>query len=229
MIVTAIHHGLDLTASSGSQRTAGVHLSDLYGSLYAKLEPKRYAKKSDEPPPIERWGIGMAFEDMLEVGLKQRVQSANGEVIERPGELQTEHTSDCPRERKRRTWGCGCWCGGGVIHSPDLFIYADTGPELRVGEIKLNSMSAKDIPWRLGETYTGFHAKFNKYTTQIKNHCFHSKTRFGRLYAFSVREMVFFNEPKIFRAWDIEFTMAELKEEWGWVRQHGRDEGILTR
>jgi len=52
-------------------------MSSLYGDLYAKLEPDRYGKKlgpeGAEPAlPMERWGIGMAFEEMLEEGLRRR-------------------------------------------------------------------------------------------------------------------------------------------------------------
>lgn len=224
MIITAINHGLDLAHSYG-KRGKGVHMSDLYGSLYAKLEPKRYAKKSDAPPPKERWGIGMAFEEMLEEGLKRRVFNENeDEEITRPGEFETEHTARCPRKPRQRTRGCGCVCGGGVLYSPDLLIFNGHN---RVGEIKLNSMSAKGAPWKLGKTYSGFDKKFDKYFTQLKNYCHHLGTPYGRLYSCSIREMVNFNEKDIFRAWDIEFTHTELNEEWGMVLRDAVGEGLL--
>lgn len=229
MIITPIEHGLDLSHSYG-KRSPGRHMSDLYGSLYATLEPKRYSDKaksnSEEPPPKERWGIGMALEEMLEVGLIARVYNVNeGETVVRPGEFETAHTADCKRPRKLRTMGCGCKCGGGVLYTPDLLI--ENG-HTRIGEIKLNSMSAKGAPWVLGETYSGVDKKFNKYFTQMKNYCHHIGTPFARWYSFSMREMVNFNEKNIFRAWDIEFTPHELFEEWDWVRDHGVKTGLLT-
>ena len=224
MIITAIEHGLDLAHSYG-KRSKGVHMSDLYGSLYAKLEPKRYAKKDDAPPPMERWGIGMALEEMLEEGLKRRKFNTNEEEeVTRPGEFETPHTAKCPRTSKQRTKGCGCICGGGVLYTPDLLIFNGHN---RVGEIKLNSMSAKGAPWKLGKKYTGFDQKFDKYFTQLKNYCFHLGTPFGRLYSFSMREMAHFNEKDIFRAWDVEFTQHELVEEWNTVRNEGVREEIL--
>lgn len=232
MIITAIDHGLNLAGNFGYKRAPGAHMSPLYNSLYAKLEPKRYAKKQEDAPPMERWALGMAFEDMLEEGLKARACKAaieakdRHEVIERPGEFQTLHTRDCKVPRAKRTHGMGCWCGGGIWYSPDLAIFNRVN---RIGEIKLNSMSAKGIPHKIGQKYDGFDKKFNKYFTQMKNYCYHSGTRFARLYSFSVREFVNFNEKLIFRAWDIEFSQRELIEEWEWVLGHAREEGLLKR
>ncbi len=225
MKITAIQHGLDLAKSYGT-RGEGVHMSDLYGALYETLEPKRYAKKSDAPPPKERWGIGMAFEEMLEAGLKKRVFNENHEEeVTRPGEFETEHTVKCPRPKRRRTYGCGCVCGGGVLYSPDLLIFNGGN---RLGEIKLNSMSAKGAPWKLDETYSGFDKKFDKYFCQMKVYCYHLGMTLGRLYSFSMREMVFFNEKNIFRAWNIDFKQRELVEEWDMVHKAGIQCGKLT-
>ena len=225
MIITPIEHGLDLSHSYG-ERGAGVHMSDLYGAYYAQLEPKRYGIQQDKEKPRERWGAGMAFEEMLEEGLALRAfnESPEEEVI-RPGEFETSHTVSCQRLEAQRTTGCGCRCGGGVLYSPDLLVFNGT---TRVAEIKLNSMSAKGVPWRLGETYTGFDPKFNKFVTQLKLYCYHVGTVYGRLYSFSVREMVHFNEKAIFRAWDITFSRTELKEEWDMLVHFGRQEGILS-
>lgn len=225
MLITSIHHGLDPSHSYGV-RGDGRHMSDLYGAYYEQLEPGRYGKSKDQSPPRERWGIGMAFEEMLEEGLAARVFNTNDkEEVIRPGELETHHTAQCKRSESKRTYGCGCWCGGGVLYNPDLFIFNGL---TRVGEIKLNSMSAKGVPWKLGETYTGFDAKFDKFTCQMKLYCYHAKTPYGRLYSFSVREMVYFNEPGIFRAWDVDFLQHELDEEWSMMLHFGRQEKLLT-
>lgn len=232
MIITAIEHGLDLTRSFGPPRSPGAHMSPLYNAVYAKLEPKRYAKKADDRPPKERWAIGMAFEDMLEEGLKSRAcqevidNPRPHEQIERPGEFQTLHTDTCKVPEELRVDGMGCWCGGGVYYSPDLLIFNKV---TRLGEIKLNSMSAKGIPWKLGAKYDGFDQKYDKYFTQMKCYCYHLGTPFARLYSFSIREMVYFNEPQIFRAWDVKFTKRELLEEWEWVLNNARHEGLVKK
>lgn len=227
MIITPVAHGLDLAHSFGPPRSPGTHMSDLYGSYYAALEPERYGKKVDERGlPVERWGLGMAFEDMLEEGLKQRaithVLDTRHEEIERPEPLLTEHAKGCTRPRVE---GVGCVCGGNVRYSPDLFIL---NGGLRVGEIKLNSMSAKGAPWELGATYSSFDRKFDKYFCQLKLYCLHVGTLAGRLYSFSVREMVYFNEDLIFRAWDVDFDQQELEEEWEVVKNHSIHEGLLV-
>jgi len=82
-------------------------------------------------------------------------------------------------------------------------------------------MSAKGVPWKLGETYDCVDPKFRQISCQLKVYCYHVGTRYGRLYSFSVREMVYFNEPDIFRGWDIEFEQWELEEEWGLLLRHG--------
>lgn len=203
-------------------------MSDLYNALYAVLKPNRFLKKHDDPPPKERWGVGMAFEEMLEEGLARRVQSTDvAETIYRPGEFETLHTADCPRVKARQTPGCGCVCGGGIYYSPDLLIERE-GQQTRLGEIKLNTMSAKGIPWKVGESFEAFDPKYDKILTQMKCYCYHLNTTLGRLYNFSVREMVNFNEPAIFRAWDITFTPQELEDEWAWVLRHAQQERLVS-
>lgn len=237
MIITAIAHGLDLAApcdwaaqaeslTANATRSPGRHMSELYGSYYAAVEPKRYAKKAeDTPPPVERWGVGMAFEEMLELGLKTRVRTLAHEEILRPGEFETAHTRACTRSKAARAPGCGCKCGGGVFFSPDLTIFNGVD---RIGEIKLHSMSHKGVPHTVGEWYDGLPQKFDKFFTQMKVYCHHVGTPYARLYSFSVREMVYFNEPRIFLAWDIEFSATEMREEWELIRRHGVAEGLLT-
>jgi len=235
MKLTAIAHELDLTSAynwdmtkalaSLTQRSPGRHMSELYGAYYAKTQPKRYATKQEDTPPHERWGVGMALEEMLELGLKARVKSQNTEEIIRPGEFETQHTDDCTRPERKRTKGCGCRCGGGVLFSPDLCIFNGVD---RTGEIKLHSMSHKGAPHKVGETYNGLDPKFDKFFTQLMVYDYHLGTPFGRLYSFSMREMVQFNEPKILLAWDITFSAQEMREEWEIIRNHGVAEGLLT-
>ena len=232
--LTAIAHGLDLSSpytwdvtkalASLTKRSPGRHMSELYGSYYAKTQPKRYAKKQGDTPPHERFGAGMALEEMLELGLKARVNTQKQEEFIRPGEFETAHTDECERSKKKRTKGCGCACGGGVLFSPDLSIFNGVN---RTGEIKLHSMSHKGAPHKVGNTYNGLDPKFDKFFTQLKVYNYHLGTPYGRLYSFSMREMVYFNEPSILLAWDIEFTEQEMWEEWELMRRHGVAEGLL--
>jgi hypothetical protein len=202
MKIIPIEHGLDLAQGFGAPRSPGVHMSDLYGSLYHELEPKRFKKGG--PLPVEKFELGMAFEEMLEEGLRTRIPKAieQREEVLRPGEFVTDE---------------------GVIYSPDLLIFNGV---TRLGEIKLTFMSTKGFPWKLGEVYTGFDQKADKYFTQMKCYCHHLKTYYARLYAFFVRGDYKGND-QVFRAWDIEFTARECREEWEWVLDHGKKAGLL--
>lgn len=92
MRITPIAHNLDLAVSHG-HRSPGLHMSDIYNDLYSDLEPKRYVRGS--PMDLLRLEAGMAFEDILEEGLKRR-------LVERPGEFITDE---------------------GIIYSPDCIIF----------------------------------------------------------------------------------------------------------
>jgi hypothetical protein len=169
----------------------------------------------------------MALEEQLELGLKRRVVNSvmrHEENVCRPGEFETAHEDDCPRRDEQLEPGFGCWCGGGILYSPDLLIF---NGNTRCGEIKLTSMSAKGAPWKLGETYAAFDPKFDKYFTQMKCYCRNLNTLHARLYMFSIREMVYFNDDSILRGWNITFDQTELDEEWNWLLAHAREEGLL--
>jgi hypothetical protein len=156
MEATAIDHGLVLAQGFGAPRTPGLHMSDLYGALYAALDPARYGKGG--APPLEKFELGMAFEDMLEEGLKRRLVLAEGSG--RPGEFVTEHEAGCPNGAAPLDPEHPCHCGAGIVYSPDLLIFNGV---TRLGEIKLTFMSTKGAPWALGETIGAFDPKFNKY------------------------------------------------------------------
>jgi hypothetical protein len=175
-------------------------MSDLYGHYYAKLYPKRYGLGG--PLPLEKFELGMAFEEMLEKGLKERLVLAEGSG--RPGEFVTEE---------------------GIIYSPDLLIFNGS---TRVGEIKLTFMSTKGAPWKLGETYDAFDEKFEKWFCQMKLYCRAIGTTHARLYAFFVRGDYKGNE-QVLRAWNVEFTQHELDEEWDTIYRHAKAEGLLVK
>jgi hypothetical protein len=90
-------------------------MSEIYNDLYQDLEPNRF-KRGSVPDPL-RLEAGLAFEDFLEAGLKDRLTKA-----QRPGEFVTEE---------------------GILFTPDLILYNGTN---RLGEIKLTWMSTKEVP-----------------------------------------------------------------------------------
>jgi len=83
-----------LLQQPGYVRSPGLHMSDIYNSLYQELDPKRY--KKGKPNPL-RMAAGLFLETGLETGLRSRLI-----VGERPGEYVSAE---------------------GIICSPDLIIF----------------------------------------------------------------------------------------------------------
>lgn len=69
-------------------------MSDIYNSLYADLDPKKYAK--GDGPDVTKMTLGTSFEEVLEVALSERI------IGERAGEFTTKE---------------------GIIYSPDHLIF----------------------------------------------------------------------------------------------------------
>ena len=215
MKLVEIEHGLELAKpTEGYIRTSGLHLSDIYNSLYKKLNPERYDRRDSVGNPIPfdpvAGEFGTAFEEVLEPVLRRRIISA-----ERPGEFVTQHTSDCIYRRTTVKVGDSvCACGAGVIYTPDHFFFNGV---FYLGEFKTTRMSsAKGLTDR----------KFDKWFCQIKAQCFHLKTLYARLYVFFILGDWTDKSPE-FRAWDIEFTEKELTEEWRMLLAHGKREGLI--
>lgn len=77
----------DFTASLGHStgpRSAGLHLSTIYGRLLERLHPKKYDRS--KPMDMRRIEIGLIFENMLERGLAEKFATVRpGEVISDEG------------------------------------------------------------------------------------------------------------------------------------------------
>jgi hypothetical protein len=155
MRITPSPHGLDLNvAAPGYVRTPGLHMSDLYNSLFQELEPKRF-QKGGKPDEL-RMELGLAFEELLEEGLKERLVKQGGG---RPGEFTTAE---------------------GIIFSPDLLLF---NGHTTVGEIKLTWLSSREVPRVVDNN---FPPKFDKWLVQMKAYCYALETASARLYAFFV-------------------------------------------
>lgn len=96
MRIQEIDHGLDLARpTEGYVRTPGLHMSEIYNSLYSKLDPKRYGNKTGGPDSL-KMEVGTAFEEVLEEAISRRL------LGDRPGEFRTKE---------------------GIIYTPDHFLY----------------------------------------------------------------------------------------------------------
>lgn len=210
MVVTPIDHGLDYIGKSTGHRSKGLHMSDLYNSLFKELEPKRF--NSGTPMNPMHLEMGLAWENMLEDGLRDRLQLVAGESAMRPGEFVTEE---------------------GIIFSPDLLIYEESG-RVRLGEIKLTWMSCRDMP---DTPDAGLPPKLSKWTTQMQAYCRNLDTTFARLYAFFVNgEYAWMKKgargttqpggPRLL-AYDITYTQQELDDNWTMLIEHAKHAGMI--
>lgn len=170
-----------------------MHVSDIYNDLYKRLQPQRY---TDGPLDRNRLEAGLAWEQMLEEGLKKRV----GEFCGRPGELISPEGIKC---------------------SPDLVLFNGS---LKVGEIKLTWMSMKEMPV---ERATSLPPKFEKWAVQCMAYAHLLDTNKARLIAFFVNGDYNKHRTPTLRAWDIEFTARELRENWELLIRHARVMGVL--
>lgn len=208
MRIDPLDHGLILNApTEGYVRTPGLHISELYNSLYADLEPARYAK--GDGPDMLKMEVGTSFEDVLEPAIRKRIVGA-----ERPGEYATQHAVDCIHHKPVRVGDPVCPCGAGIIYSPDHFLFNGV---FRLGELKLTWMSIRK----------GINDhRFLKWFTQMRVYCYHLGTPYARLYALFINGDYTNYSPQL-RAWDIEFTQKELTEEWRVLLRQGRKMGVI--
>lgn len=122
---------------------------------------------------------------------------ASGIEAHRPDECDIEHE------------------GQRIAFSPDLYIL--NGHE-RGGEIKLTYMSA---PESLDDP------KFAKWLTQMRVYGHHLQLPSWRLYGLFVNGDYRQHRDPVFKAFDVEFTAREMREEWAMLVNHGRHRRLL--
>ena len=148
--------------------------------------------KGTEPSPV-LMGLGLSLEVALEGALKER-------MFERPGEFTTPE---------------------GIAFSPDLIGF--NGSAI-LGEMKLTWMSSREMPREPG--YRSFPPKFDKWMTQMKCYGHHLEMPNQRLYALFVNGAYPGRDYSKYRpellAWDIEFSLREMKEEWQRMLAHAK-------
>lgn len=213
MRIVPIAHGLDLNKpTEGYVRTPGLHMSDIYGSLFKKLDPKRFNKPG--PPDELAMEYGTAFEESLEEAIAGRLSERM--LGARPGEFAAMPDG--------RVVAVGT--PGSIIFSPDHFLFNGV---TRLGEFKSTRMT---ISGGIRDE------KYDKWYVQMKAYAKPLRMRFARLYVlfinghgkwkpFEVPEVGLLPSGPLLLAWDIEFTQRELDDNWAMLMRHAREEGML--
>lgn len=207
MKIAPVSHGLELGRNApGYERSGGLHMSDIYNSLYEALYPKRYTQGE---LPLAKLEAGMVFEEMLEEGFKVRLASTG-----RPGEFMTPE---------------------GVAYSPDLLIFNGdttlgeiklTWYSCRYAPVSREQAEAAGQPHLANDRDEFDSERFDKWFTQIKAYCYHLKLHKARLIVCFVNGNYKPPTPVVL-AWDLQFSQRELDENWAMLLNHARSEGML--
>jgi hypothetical protein len=192
-------------APEDPKRSPGLHMSDIYGRLYERLEPKRYGHDPDEDPARRKalFALGFAVEQYTE-----RLLLAAGIDAHRPPEFRT------PDEH-------------GIAFSPDLLIY---NGNVRGGEIKATFMSTGELPTATSCT---FPPKMDKYLTQMKSYGHNLEipdwVLFGWFLKGDYTKAKGGGEPFLveFRPFQFTFTAREMRDEYVLLIRFARTEKML--
>lgn len=194
MKITPVHLDFDILAGDDRPRGKGVHASDLYNSLFHRMQPQRYTNE-DMCRPLVAMGLGWEWQ-------VERALRACGIPWQRPPEY-------CTTE--------------GIYFNPDGLTQVE-GVDA-VGEIKLTRMSARAM---LGDP------RFDKWMTQVKCYCHHLEIPravfiSGHMNGSYPRkgEDRSLGDPSL-KVNMVEFSAAELQEEWDMLLAHGRREGLIS-
>lgn len=223
MRVRAFEHGLVLAQNAPDfTRSPGLHMSGIYNSMYKAIDPKRYDKRDEDGEPEElnlaKLEAGMGFEQRLEPNIEKTYGGC------RPGELFTQHARDCSAYgRPVRDGSVLCHCGAGVAYSPD-WLFTEHDPMI-LGEFKFSWYSNRDFPEL---------DKFDKWLCQCQAYLIHLKLTTVWVFPFWVNGAYPRGKdgwvpptPDFTRAYEIEFTVKELVNNWNAMLRHAWKAGLL--
>ena len=128
----------------------------------------------------------------------EKVLIANGVLCIRPGEMESDE---------------------GIKYSPDLLLVDAPPPKDRIGEIKATYQSSR--------TCLPGTKQFEKYLAQAMLYCFWTEIPRCRFYVLYIhgdwrRKLI------DFKAWDIDFTSRDLKDNHRMLMNHARDEDMFA-
>lgn len=102
---------------------------------------------------------------------------------------------------------------GGILYSPDHFLFNGV---FRLGEFKAT--------WYTARVPITDH-RFDKWFCQMKAYCYHVNTPHARLYVFFVNGDYKPPTPRLV-AYDIEFTLKELNDNWQMLKRFAQKRGL---
>ena len=196
-------------------RSPGLHMSDIYNSLYKQLDPKRYDKRDEDGNPEELNRAKIEAGSGLETRLEPLIAQKWGGC--RPGEFFTQHALDCSAHGRPVRDGCVlCHCGAGVAFSPDWLF--DDIPVF--AEFKFSWYSAKDFP---------NDPKFDKWMTQVKSYGYHLRMDTVWMFPYWVNGLYPCGTPSpLFDdVYELQFDEKELWNCWLELRRHAWKEGLI--
>lgn len=83
------------------ERSPGLHVSTIIRSIMTTLQPKRFASRGDEGPPIEWISAGTIWEYLLEAAM---TKLAAGHTLIRPGEIEKDGIVSTPDALSMGDW-----------------------------------------------------------------------------------------------------------------------------
>lgn len=213
MKVAYLPHGLELNRPSpGYERTPGLHMSEIYNSLYAGMDPVRFAKGTG--PDEVKMEVGTAFEEVLEPALAMRAFG----LSERPAEFACLPTGKI----------VAVGTPNSIIFSPDHLFFEKGHPPI-LGEFKVTWMSISK-----GITDN----RFDKWFTQCKAYCYPLKIDLLHLFALFINGHYKWKPLAVegigvlppgphLLSWQVRFTPRDLETNWQMLMRHGRKKGML--
>jgi hypothetical protein len=224
MKVREFEHGLPLAQNAPDYvRSPGLHMSDIYNSMFKGIDPKRYDKRDEDGNPEElnraKLEAGMGFEVRLEPLIEAKWGGC------RPGELFTQHARDCTGyPLPVRNGDVLCHCGAGIAYSPD-WLFTESDPMV-LGEFKFSWYSNKEFPED---------PKFDKWVCQCQCYLIHLKLTTVWVFPFWVngsyprggKGVWAPPTPDFTRGYELEFTVKELQNNWNAMLRHAWKKELL--
>lgn len=223
MKMRSFKHGLVLAENAPDfTRSPGLHMSDIYNSLYKTIDPVRYDKRDEDGNPEElnraKLEAGMGLELRLELNIAAHYGGC------RPGELFTQHARHCSLHGTPvRSGLLLCHCGAGVAYSPDWLFDI---PTLILGEFKFSWYSMRDFPEL---------DKFDKWQCQIMAYLYHLRLTTCWVFPYWVNGSYPRGSkgefspptPSFDDAYELEYRPIELLDNWSALLQHAWRKGLL--